>query len=471
MSALTERARALKATLGLERLADPIFAREPGRYYTLINYPPLKGMSEHAGERFDFLRPSGNSKRLYVHVPFCSGHCTFCNYRILVGEPEHQTYLDYLMRELDLLVAHYPAGTSVQNVLIGGGTPSLLSLGELRWLLDGIRDRVAISSDYAGFEIHPEMVRAPHAEEKLRLLRDRGVNRINVGVQAFDDDVLRATNRRHTSADSRRAIELVHDVGFEFVNFDLILGLPHQSFESWERTLREALAIEPTSISPFYCWMKPTMPIFRHLNQRPGDFPSRDDQVLMTLMAQELFEEAGYRFGTIDFYFKAPPEIDAATPLDMAGFLHTDFDVLALGISGYGLTNGTRYMNHLDTAEYYAAIDRAAMPIYRYDELPLDDVVRLNLMYALRYDNVNAAEFRRRYDVDLLAHFGAELGRLTAMGLVAIDGEAIRLTRLGRIFSDEVCTYFVSPRVRAGLRERGTDRLETYSYFYDLAGV
>jgi oxygen-independent coproporphyrinogen-3 oxidase len=468
---LIDRAHAQLGSLGLERLTDPIFAREPGRYYTLINYPPLKGMSEPTDQRFEFLRPSGNAKRLYVHVPFCSGHCTFCNYRILVGEPEHKTYLEYLTRELDLLVSHYPAGLAVENVLVGGGTPSLLSLDELRCLYSDIFERVAVDRAYLGFEIHPEMVRAPDAEEKLRFLRASGVNRINVGVQAFDDEVLRATNRRHSSEDSRRAIELVRKVGFDYVNFDLILGLPHQSLESWERTLREALAHEPTSISPFYCWMKPTMPIFRHLRQRPADFPTRDQQIVMTLMYQELFEAAGYRFGTIDFYFKPPPRIDAETPLDIRQFLHTDFDVLALGISGYGLTNQTRYMNHLDTAEYYAAIDREVMPIHRSDELPVDDVVRLNLMYSLRYDNVNAAEFRRRYGVDLSTAFRGELDRLNQMGLIDLDDEQIRLTGLGRVFSDELCMYFVSPRVRERLRGRGSEQVETYSYMYDLAGA
>jgi oxygen-independent coproporphyrinogen III oxidase len=477
MSELLDQARAVYKALPLDDLNDPIFLREPGKYYTLINYPPLKGMLEHDDKRFSFLRPTTNTKRLYVHVPFCSGQCTFCNYKIVVGAPENLTYLGYIIRELDLLLDYF--GTlSVDNLLIGGGTPSLLSLSEIEYLYTNVLSRVNVRQPSAmAFEVHPEMVNYPDWEDKLKFLKSVGVNRVNVGVQAFDDDVLKAVNRRHTVRDCFTAIEACQKLGFDYINFDLILGLPRQTLQSWEHTVKTALALEPTSVSPFYCWMKPSVPIFKHYTQRPQDFPSREEVFLMIVMYMEALERQGYRFGTIDYYFKPPREIDEAKPLDFTSFLHTDMDVLPLGISGYGFINDTRYMNYTELEDYYSAIDRGVLSIHRYDLLPKDDVVRLNLMWSLRYDNVNVHEFERRYGINLLSHFRDEFGRLQDKNLLEINGDEIKLTRLGRIFSDEVCMFFVSERVLNNIRadERRQDRnsktLETYSYLYDITNV
>jgi oxygen-independent coproporphyrinogen III oxidase len=476
MSELIQQARAVYETLPRHKLTDRIFLREPGKYYTLINYPPLKGMVEHHDERFPFLKPSSNSKRLYIHIPFCSGHCTFCNYKIIVGAQEHWTYLNYIIKEIDLLKGYF-GDLSVDNVLFGGGTPSLLSLQELEYLYSNVLSRVNVTTAYLGFEVHPEMVNNPDCEAKLKLLKEMGVGRVNIGVQAFDDNVLRAVNRRHTASDCYRIIEMCQKLDFDFINFDLILGLPRQSLQSWEHTIKTALELQPTSISPFYCWMKPSSPIYTHYRRKPQDFPSQEEIFLMIVMYMEEFKRQGYRFGTIDYYFKPKQAIDEAQPLSFDTFLHTDFDVLPLGISGYGLTNDTRYMNQVELPPYYAAIDRGVLPIGRYYTLPEDDIIRLNLMYSLRYDNVNVQEFKRRYGIDLLVYFAETFQNLQEKQLLEIDSDQIRLTYLGKIFSDEVCMFFVSDRVRQNIQndERSNDRdtnlLETYSYMYDITNV
>src|SRR5947209_7889007 len=149
MSELLEHTKAVYGTLPLQKLTDRIFLREPGKYYTLINYPPLKGMSSHNQETFPFLKPTSNSKRLYIHIPFCSGQCTFCNYKIIVGAQEHWTYLSYVTRELDLLKAYF-GDLAVDNVLLGGGTPSMLSLKELEYIYGTLLAGVKVATPYEG---------------------------------------------------------------------------------------------------------------------------------------------------------------------------------------------------------------------------------------------------------------------------------------------------------------------------------
>lgn len=475
-SELERRARQALRELPLDRLTDPIFRREPGRYYTLINYPPLRAMDEHNQSRFPFIAPTKNPKRLYIHVPFCSGHCTFCNYRIIVGEADRWPYLRALLRELELLAEQYGGELEISTVLFGGGTPSLLTLEELQFLFDGVLERVKLTGPYFNFELHPEMVRAPDAEHKLRYLRDRGVNRVNVGLQTFDDTVLTHVNRRHTADDALKLVDLTKRAEFVFTNFDLIYGLPGQTIASWKDTIRRTIDLEPTSISPFYCWMKPTSPIFQQFKRSPNLFASREEWLVMCLMYMDAFQAAGYRFGQIDFFFKPPPEIDAQHPIkaDDPPFVHTDLDVLPIGISGYGLINGTRYMNHVDLDEYYGAIERGVLPIYRYYQLPPDDVLRLNLMYALRYDYMR--DFVRTYGPDEVTRFHQTWEDLEAKGLITRDGQhgvEIRLTTAGKIFGDEACMSFVSESIRERMRrplsERHAKLIEMYSYLYDLS--
>jgi oxygen-independent coproporphyrinogen III oxidase len=477
MSELIKLAESVYQSLPLDKLTDPIFLREPGKYYSLINYPPIKGMLEHNEGTFSFLKPSPNTKRLYLHIPFCSGQCTFCNYRIITGAKEHWSYIEYLIKELDLLV-NYFGELHVDHVWFGGGTPSLLSLHEFEYLYSSVLSRVKVSTaTYFGYEVHPEMVRDPECAAKLRFLKKIGVNRVNVGVQVFDSKVLKAVNRRHDAEESYRAVELCQEIGFDYINLDLILGLPQQTLESWEATLRTALSFAPTSFSPFYCWMKRSSPIYAQYLRDPDQFPSRKELLLMIIMYMELFERHGYRYGTIDYYFKAPPTIDEQIPLDIDSLLHTDFDVLPLGISGYGFINQTRYMNHLDLQAYYDAIDRGVLPIARYYSLPDDDLIRLNLMYSMRYDNVNVHEFKKRYAVDILDYFADQWRLLQDKELVAIEGDKVKMTYLGKIYSEEVFTYFVSDRVLHNIKadeqkeHRDADLLDTHNYFYDITHV
>jgi oxygen-independent coproporphyrinogen-3 oxidase len=211
--------------------------------------------------------------------------------------------------------------------------------------------------------------------------------------------------------------------------------------------------------------------------RNPEEFPSRKELLLMIIMYMEAFESHGYRYGTIDYYYKPPPSIDEEIPLDIESLMHTDFDVLPLGISGYGFINQTRYMNHLDLQAYYDAIDRGVLPIARFYSLPDDDLIRLNLMYSLRYDNVNVHEFKKRYGVDILDYFADTFRHLQEKELVEIDGDKVKMTYLGRIYSEEVFTYFVSERVLRNIKDdeqkqqQDATLLDTHNYFYDITHV
>jgi oxygen-independent coproporphyrinogen-3 oxidase len=458
------------------KIEGSFFRHEHGKYYSLINYPPLKGMP-HQGGDFNFVNETDRSKRLYVHIPFCSSICTLCNYKVLLDSGDRRKYLNYLIRELDLLNQRLGKPLIVDNLFFGGGTPSLLSLDELEYLFQEISERIEIRTQYATFELHPEMSRDADCDAKLDLLRQFGINRVSLGLQAFDEKVLRTINRHHTMYENMSLIDRVDKAGFDYINHDLILGLPHQTQESWLDTVRTSISAKPDSVSPFYCWMKESTPIFQHFLKRPQDFPSLNESFVMTLACLREMKQSGYRLATIDFYYKSlNKEATEESPV-LGDFLHTDLDVLALGISGYGFINNVRYMNYLNETEYFASIDRGQLPIFRYDRLPIDDIVRLNLMYSLRYGDVDISSFKRHFDRNIEDDFKLELKIMEDFGLTVRCGDRIHTTLLGKLFSDEICKELASSRVKENVlsvdlanTENALD-LEIYSYFYNVENI
>ncbi len=198
--------------------------------------------------------------------------------------------------------------------------------------------------------------------------------------------------------------------------------------------------------------MKPSSPIYTHYRRKPQDFPLTGRYLPDDICIWKSSSAISYRFGTIDYYFKPKQAIDEGPAARYRKtFLHTDFDVLPLGISGYGLINDTRYMNQVELPPYYAAIDRGVLPIARYYTLPDDDVIRLNLMYSLRYDNVNVTGFKRRYGVDLLVYF-ADIFQIFRISSWWRSRTIRSGSHIGKIFSDEVCMFFVSERVRQNIQ-------------------
>lgn len=459
-----------------QKIDNTFFRRKHGEYYSLINYPPLKGMPYQGGD-FNFINATVRLKRLYIHIPFCSKICTMCNYKVVLDTGDRRTYLNYLIRELDLLNQRLGKPLVVDNLFFGGGTPSLLSLDELEYLFQELSERIEIRTQYSTFELHPEMSRDADCDAKLDLLGSLGINRVSLGLQAFDEVVLKTINRHHTVHDNMVLMDRVRAAGFDYVNHDLILGLPHQTQESWLDTVRESLSAEPDSISPFYCWMKASSPIYRHFLIRPQDFPSLHESLIMTLACMREMKLSGYRLGTIDFFYK-PVQTETTQEIsDLGDFLHTDLDVLALGISGYGFINNVRYMNHLEVKEYFASIDRGQLPIFRYDILPIDDVVRLNLMYSLRYSDVDSDLFKQHFGINIDDYFELQLKKMERLGLTVRCGTKIYTTLLGKLFSDEICKELVSPRVKKNVlseeqaeAENASD-LETYSYFYKVDSI
>lgn len=222
----------------------------------------------------------------YVHIPFCRRRCYYCDFAVsVVGDRRHgensgmiQEYVDFLRSEI---VNQRHWGDPLKTVFFGGGTPSLLSVQQFDRLMKTISDHLGIASDA---EISVEMDPGTFDLEKLRGFVAAGANRVSVGVQAFQDDLLRLCGRSHTVADIWRAIDLINQVGVVNFSIDLISGLPHQTPETFQESLDQALSINPTHISHYDLIVEPQTAFGRYY--KPGEFPLPDEQTTANLYRQ-----------------------------------------------------------------------------------------------------------------------------------------------------------------------------------------
>ena len=182
-------------------------------------------------------------KSLYLHIPFCKRRCFYCYFAITTGgENLKQQYVDALCQEIALTVAEIPPVETLQTIFFGGGTPSLLSVPQVEQILEAIAKYFAIASNA---EISLEANAGTVNLESLQGYRSLGVNRISLGAQAFQQELLDVCGRGHSVAEIYEAVDAIKNAGFENFSLDLISGLPHQSMADWDFSLKEAIALQP----------------------------------------------------------------------------------------------------------------------------------------------------------------------------------------------------------------------------------
>ncbi len=240
----------------------------------------------------------------YVHIPFCRRRCFYCDFPIsVIGErafgetaPAINEYIAAILQEICLTPA---LGLPLKTIFFGGGTPSLLSPGQVRQILTQLEQHIGIEP---GAEISVEVDPGTFSQAQLEGYQTAGVNRLSLGAQAFQDELLQACGRFHRVQDIEHAIAMIKNIGFANWSLDLIAGLPRQTRADWEFSLKAAIQYQPTHISAYDLVLEPTTVFGK--NYRPGTTPLPEDEVTanMYLMADQLLSKAGYDHYEISNY-------------------------------------------------------------------------------------------------------------------------------------------------------------------------
>lgn len=405
-----------------------------------------------AGERFvmDSLRPLS----LYVHIPFCNTICYYCacNKIITKDRSKAAVYLDYLDREIALQAPLFQGKSRVEQLHLGGGTPTFLSDEQLARLVTTLRQNFDFAPDGEGeysIEIDPRKV-LPHT---VALLGQLGFNRMSLGVQDFDPAVQAAVNRIQSEAETMVVFDAARQHGFKSISIDLIYGLPKQTLAGFSVTLDRIIAARPDRLSVYnYAHLPHLFKPQRRIDE--DDLPSLDAKLDILSLAISKLADAGYVYIGMDHFALPDDELAVAQRSgtlhrNFQGYsTHNDIDLVALGVSGIGKIGASYSQNVRTTDEYYALLDQGKLPLFRGIQLTRDDELRRSLIQQLMCQfalDIHAIE--SEWGIDFVDYFTQEIPRLTEFaeqGLLTLDTEYIRILPRGRLLVRNIAMAFDS---------------------------
>jgi len=369
---------------------------------------------------------------IYIHIPFCATRCHYCNFA--TGGYESaiaERYVSALIRE----IVGASGGIEVDTIYLGGGTPTTLSIDQIRRVLATCRGKFTVSD---GAEITSEANPGSIDLEYLKDLRASGVNRLSFGVQSFDDGELQMIGRTHSSEDAREAVRLARRAGFGNVSIDLIAGLPEQTMETWRRNLDEAFALEPDHISVYMLELYKDAPLLHRVER--GELKAIDEELTVE-MYFALKDEAEKR--GLDHYEISNWGLPCAESRHNLKYW-TGAPYLAFGVSAAGYDGKSRWSNTRNIHEYLEKIEGGDSAVVENEPLDDDDRLSESIFLKLRLkDGVDLAAERKRFGVDVRERFRPEIDRLLDAGLLELDGERMRISRTGLVLANEVFAAFV----------------------------
>ncbi len=371
---------------------------------------------------------------LYLHIPFCSSRCSYCDFATGLYQSElAERYVSAIVNEIQTTPAR---GEEVDTIYFGGGTPSLLSSSQLEHILAALHEGFSVAdATEITLEINPGSV----TPDKLREFRRLGINRASFGAQTFDDAELAKLGRSHNAADALRTFADLRNAGFENVSFDLIAGLPGQTLDRWQQNVKQALALEPEHLSFYLLEVHSGTPLAEHI--RRGLQPTPDED-LASVMYEWMLEHAsrsGYQHYEISNLcrpgFHSRHNVKYWTAAPYYGF----------GCSAHSYDGQMRrWSNHRDVLKYVEMVESGASPMVEEQQLSQDEVRAEALFLGMRLmEGVNLRRYRESFGVDLRDEHAADLERFCKAGLVEFDGDLLRLTRTGALLSNEVFAAFV----------------------------
>jgi oxygen-independent coproporphyrinogen-3 oxidase len=362
------------------------------------------------------------ARHLYVHLPFCSSRCGYCDFVTVVGrDGEHGGYVDALLRELESEGSLLDA--PLETVYLGGGTPTLTEPRALGHLL-----RSLPAAGEVTIEANPETVTAELAAQLAR----SGVDRVSLGAQTFSPRLLRTLGRVAQPDDVRRAVYRLRDAGIDNISLDLIYGIPGQEPADLARDLAEALALEPEHISAYELEAKAGTR-FTHAH---GDELERQAESMESYFERvvETLTVAGYRWYETANFCRARSNDAAGRDLraqhNLGYWLGRDY--LGIGVGAVSTIEHRRWRNAPSLARYVAALARGERPPRELEELPADVRATERVMLGLRLDEpLPLAGLEQALDAD-------EVERLAGLGLAVEREGSLALTRRGRFLGGGV---------------------------------
>jgi len=366
--------------------------------------------------------PVTGAKHLYLHIPFCLQICPYCSfYKDIAGPGKADPLVEAIIREADL----FGHRCAPQTVFIGGGTPTALSVAQLERLFAGLQRHLDLTAvEEFTIEMNPATVTARKAD----LLRGSGVNRVSMGVQSWDPGLLKLLGRVHDADQVRRSFSVLRNAGFDNLNLDLIYGIPGQTLDQWEDSIRQTIGLGPEHISAYCLTYEEDTEYFERMAR--GEFrEDAESDAGFFERGVEMLSAAGYAQYEISNYARPGHECRH----NLAYWQGADY--LGLGPSAWSTIGERRWQNVPDTAAYVRAMQAGVRPIRDEEILPAATREAEKIAFGLRMNaGIDPSQLAARHDF---------VTGLREEGLLESHGPRVRLTPRGRLLADEIAAELI----------------------------
>ncbi len=413
----------------------------------ISNYPPYSQWSaDHLDEVHQAMATPGRDVPLglYLHIPFCRKRCKFCYYRVYTDKNAQQveSYVQGLSRELELLSQQEVVqGRQVRFVYFGGGTPSFLSPKQLQRLFDRLRRHLCWDgAEEVTFECEPGTL----SQTKVQVLRDLGVTRLSLGVEHFNDQVLRENGRAHLSEEIYRAWRWIKQAQFPNVNIDLIAGLVGDTWPSWQECVQRTLELAPDSVT-IYQLELPYNTIYSQdlLGNRPLPVPDWPTKRQWTSYAFDRLLEAGYEISSAYTLVRDRSRVH----FKYRDHLWHGADLLAAGVASFGHISGVHYQNQPDWNTYLQPLlEQGRLPLWRALRPTPHQLLVRELILQLKLGSIQPSYFLKKFGVDVLEHWESVWEQYQRQGLLYLGEDRVELTREGLLQVDMLLPAFFEPQ-------------------------
>ena len=387
-----------------------------------------------------------NGAGLYVHIPYCSSICPYCDFAVTRGSTaDRRIFVDALTDEIRLRAdairrspLHSSPAIRFDTIFFGGGTPSSLTESQLERILDQLKRQLpVVESPWIAMEVNPEDVTV----DRLSYWRDLDISYLSLGIQSFDQQSLSFLGRRHSSSQARQAVLWSKDSGIPTVSIDLIYSLPDQTVSAWEQELRTAMGLAPDHLSCYQLTLEPNTP-FGALQRRGRlhEVP-QERQASLFFTTHRRLAEFGFQAYEISNF---SARIEHRSKHNQKYWNHSEY--LGFGPSAHSYQNGLRSWNQADVRSYVETVKQGRPPLAGDERIgPEQTCLEMVALGLRRPSGILLAKLPRGIGSDILARNRGLLQQWVDRDLVTFDSERIRPTLRGMAIADALARDLVIP--------------------------
>lgn len=373
---------------------------------------------------------------IYIHIPFCVKKCKYCDFNSFkMNLCDKKRYLEDLKKEIKIYSKEFST-KQIDTIFFGGGTPSILNCEEIKDLMDCIKNSFNISDNA---EITMECNPGTIDRKKLEVMKNSGINRLSIGLQAVQNKHLSYIGRIHTYEEFEQNFREARDVGFDNINIDLMFALPNQTKEEWKESLEKVVKLNPEHISAYSLILEEGTELFDMYEKKEFKLMDEDSDIEMYEYTIKYLKENGYNQYEISNYAKESRECKH----NIIYWKCENYIGLGAGAAGY--LGKKRYSNKSNLLDYHKMIKDERKPIINIENLSDEEMMEEMVFMGLRMnEGIDRNDFKERFGIDFCEKYFDKLKKLEERGLLDIDEHFIKLTQKGREISNSVFLEILS---------------------------